>query len=105
MPENISPTNKIILGASGVFAVVGIAAMVYTAAATKLGVNEDALKAAMKAEEGKRPNMQEAATTLGVSVDELRAALGFGEGFGGRGSMINSQPTQKTLQESVKVEQ
>ena len=92
MPENISPTNKIILGASGVFAVVGIAAMVYTAAA-------------MQAEEGKRPNMQEAATTLGVSVDELRAALGFGEGFGGRGSMINSQPTQKALQESVKVEQ
>jgi hypothetical protein len=52
----------------------------YAAAATKLGVTEDALKTALGSDSQKAPDWAAAAKTLGVSEESLQAALGFSAG-------------------------
>jgi len=49
----------------------------YAAVATKLGLTEDVVKAALTVESGERLDLEKAATTLGVSVEDLRTALGI----------------------------
>jgi hypothetical protein len=55
----------------------------FAAAATTLGVTEDALKSALGTGNGQdRPDLATAATTLGVTEDALKSALGTGNGRG-----------------------
>jgi hypothetical protein len=49
----------------------------YAAAATKLGVTEEALKAALNTESNGRPDFAAAAKTLGVTETALQEALGM----------------------------
>lgn len=51
----------------------------YASVATKLNLTEEAVKAALTVESGKRLDLEEAATTLGVSVADLRTAMGIPE--------------------------
>lgn len=69
----------------------GMPQMDYATAATKLGVTEAALKAAMEGTDGKRVTLAEAAKTLGVTEEALRTALGIPEG-GQRVGQPNGQP-------------
>jgi len=68
----------------------GAPQMDYAAAATKLGITEATLKAAIEGEDGKRTTLIEAAKTLNVTEAALRTALGIPEGQG-KGQQ-NGQP-------------
>ena len=71
----------------------------YATAASKLGVTEAALKAAIEGTDGKRVSLTEAAKTLNVTEAALRTALGIPEGQG-KGRPNGEPPTSSPPAES-----
>jgi hypothetical protein len=72
---------------------------VFSAAAVKLGVSEDTLRAALNTTAGGRPNLTAAAQQLGVTPAQLTDALGIPSGgFRGRSGNNATAPAATTTQ-------